>query len=223
MYSTQRASDTFIDAIVHTNQRNIITPQEAIPILWQVLDEDLEGHSLVNTDGEITEASANDILVQLLQSGTHIRWGGEPTSFAARPSSLAAADSQRFGAVNITLSGGVLTNTVLVPAVAGKIGYVMPYALWASDDDEYNLIFQDEDDAPLNPTNCTTRGINVELKHDNEISPIVQTHGVAGDNSGSSSTDIAFYGIAVNKALEVDVSGGSGSETLALWFKFWYE
>ncbi|GAG79533.1 unnamed protein product, partial [marine sediment metagenome] len=59
-YEAQREPDTFIDALVN-DAGNIVTPSEQMAVIWLALDEDLEGWPLVNTAGEIVEASAAQI------------------------------------------------------------------------------------------------------------------------------------------------------------------
>lgn len=133
----------------------------------------------------------------------------------------AALMHQRRGLATATLSGGSLANVPLVPAVAGVRAVIEPYALFGDTTDEYTLSFEDEDDAGLFP--ATAIPIAVDIKHPNEVSPIMQTHGVAGDNSGAPPASPHFYTQAVNKAIEVDIAGGTGTENLAIWFLFNYE
>lgn len=217
-FNTNPIERQFVNSTWYKNKP--IYQEEQLTVVATMMDTAGNLHNPLNTSGEFVEASAVDILGHLENLDDYAKYS-RTTMGAAGPPSQADENQVRLGAANITLVGGVVTNVELVPSKVGFTGYVMPYALWASDDDEYILVFQDEDDAPLNPTNCDA--INVEIKHDNELSPIVQTHGAAGDNSGSSATDIFFYGIADAKALEIDVSGGAGGETLVLYYKYWYE
>ena len=65
--------------------------------------------------------------------------------------------------------------------------------------------------------------VDVDIKGTNEIAPFATTHGVAGDNSGTPHECITYHGVAANKALECDISGGGGTEKVIGWFVYWYE
>lgn len=123
-------------------------------------------------------------------------------------------------AIPIVLVGGSLANVPVIPALAGFYGVINPFAIWGDTADVYTLTFQDEDDVALHPQIMVAN--QIEIKGNNEISPFSTTHGAAGDNSGSPPKPVVLWGASDNKAIEVDVTGGAGTEELVLFVEYYW-
>ena len=112
----------------------------------------------------------------------------------------------RIGRASMTLSGGVIADVDLVPAMSGYYGVIQAMALTAEAGGSYQLTFQDEDDTDLE--GAPGGRIDVEISkayYPTEIPCMV------------------LSGPADNKKLEVDVAGGIGTETLVLHYLYHYE
>lgn len=178
-----------------------------------------------NSNGELPQVEKNSAAINAklanVEGNERYNRDGLVNVSPAGGGGSSANAQKRFVGISATLVGGSLANVVILPALAGFTGYIQPYALWSDTADEFTLAFQDEDDAALLP--AAVVALQVDVKHPNEAAPIGGTHGVAGDNSGAPIFPLVFQGIADNKALEVDISGGTGGEEMGVFLKRWYE
>ena len=172
----------------------------------------------VTEDSALSQLSQTQVIRNVVASSV----GPSVSALGNAPSgTVTAAREPRMGFFDVALTGGTIADVVLVPALAGFTGVVQPFAVWSDTVDEYSFALQDEDNSPLNPANATP--VDVDIKGTNEIAPFATTHGVAGDNSGTPHECITYHGVAANKALECDISGGGGTEKVIGWFVYWYE
>jgi hypothetical protein len=187
----------------------------------------------INLDLPVDDAVTRTILaaIEAINTGiqtdtTKIKRFGymsvHPTMGPVDPASTADAQDaqQRIGFAEATLVGGALANLVLVPAVAGKTGFVRPFAVWSDSADTYIFAFENADDIDLQPF---ATPVDVDIKHDDEVAPFGGTHGAAGDNSGGPGHSVIYRSPTDNNALEVDILGGAGAEHVVIWFIYHYE
>lgn len=203
---------------------------DPVPVM-QLGNMDLAGRlrpNITNAAGASTEENSAAIATDLaaienltILQNSYIRFLGSAEFVGTVPSSVGSTIQKRLAAVPITLVGGSLANSIIHGALAGFRGIIQPYALWSDTADEFTLSFQDEDDAALEP--ASVNAIQVDVKHPNEAAPIGGTHGVAGDNSGGPVIPLTFEGATANKAIEVDITGGTGGEELGLFLIRWFE
>lgn len=179
--------------------------QEQFVSILNAMDADMNLHPIVNTSGEITEVSAATIETnvqgaQYLNRQVH-PWFTHPTN-----TDKAWEGRFRYIAKSITLVGGALANLELLPALAGYTGHMLFVGLNMNSADTYVLTFQDEDDAQL-------------LPKPNRIDAVIGTAYVPYTPEKS----LTFSGIADNKALEVDITGGAGAEEGGIYGIGYYE
>jgi hypothetical protein len=161
-----------------------------------------------------TDTNGNKKVYDSGNNSTHVLNGDRlipilPPTFGVNLDSNAQLDNaqRRIGIEVITLVGGALANTELVPALAGYYG-VLKIKSIISDSAIAPLTctFQDEDDNALTglmggvaEVTLTANTVNTQLE------------------------DCILYKGTDNKALEVDLSGGGGVEVVTIQYEYWYE
>ena len=112
--------------------------------------------------------------------------------------------------VPFTLAGGVLANNTILDKTTGYFGACRPLGLIADSADTYILTHQDEDDTAM---------IGVTVDSAARVDVVVGTAYVWYPIENAP----VFYGSADNKTIEVDISGGAGTEKGCILYEGWYE
>ena len=169
---------------------------------------------IVNTSGEITEVSASGINNQASLTKANISYALWDF-FGSAGTTLNGNQSKVRQVVNATLVGGSLADLEVVPKLAGWTGCLEIVGIWSDTAFTATITPQDEDDADINPTNISGGGgVQTDLLEDHIV-----PFGASGANNLGRMT---FYGIADEKALELDISGGGGTEKLAIFLYLFY-
>lgn len=187
--------------------------EEPIPVrLVEVTDSNAARQNLLNTSGQVTEASAatiNNTCSQIYR--TSYSEGGpvfiEATK-TATSAGVAAKAVKRIMAVTVTATaGGEITSTPLVAATAGYQSAMKLTHIWS-----------DQTDGSINLAFATTSGL---------------TYGPATVNIATTANQVTpdygqgiyFYGSADNEAINVSAAAGQTAASQVFIFigEFWYE